>query len=85
MTAKKRQPAIVHEKTPEQRIAELQESRKNLRTALLALVPTHRDPARRCWCPISWKGVGHSRSCLLAREAVGNTEKGSTRTSEVEL
>jgi hypothetical protein len=51
--------------------------------ALLGLIPSHRNPADRCWCP-RHIAVRHTQECLKAREVLAWIEAQAARSSDTE-
>jgi hypothetical protein len=51
--------------------------------ALLGLIPSHRNPADRCWCP-RHIAVRHTPECLKAREVLAWIEAQTARSSDAE-
>jgi hypothetical protein len=51
--------------------------------ALLGLIPQHRNPADRCWCPIHI-AVHHTPECLKAREVIAWIEAQTARPNDTE-
>src|SRR5688500_2672397 len=46
----------------------------DLYEALLSLIPSHRSPFIRCWCPHGYIHHEHTPGCVLARAAIAKAE-----------